>query len=100
MSDQRDPSRDALMQGIGELKGTIGGIAREVTELRANAVTKEMLEAKIGPTTQFVRGLIALVLLAVGGAVLAGIVSSRTADPVPEINIIVPTSVPAATPAP
>lgn len=99
MSAQSDGARDALMQSIGELKGTVGAIAREVSELRANAVTKEMLDAKIGPTTQFVRGLIALVLLTVGGAILAGVISSRGSQ-TPNIEIIVPTAPAATTPAP
>jgi hypothetical protein len=98
LSDQRDAGRDALMSSIGELKGTVGGIAQQMNELRANAVTKEMLDAKIGPTTQFVRGLIALVLLTVGGAILAGVITSRGAQ-TPDIQIIVPTA-PAVTSAP
>lgn len=87
------------MSSIGELKGTVGGIAQQMNELRANAVTKEMLDAKIGPTTQFVRGLIALVLLTVGGAILAGVITSRGASP-PDVQIIIPTAPPAVSAAP
>lgn len=96
MSDQqpRDASLDALISGVGELKGTVGGIKSEVSELRANAVTKEFLEAKVGPTNRFVFGLIAIVMAAVASAVLAGVINSRSA-PQPNIEIIIPTTAPA-----
>lgn len=92
---ERDTGRDALMQGIGRLEGTMMGIAKEVSELRQNVVTKEVLEARIAPTQRFVYGLIALVLLAVGGAIISGVVN-REPPVLPKIEIIVPTPVPVA----
>jgi hypothetical protein len=92
---ERDTGRDALMQGIGRLEGTMSGIAKEVSELRQNVVTKEVLEARIAPTQRFVYGLIALVLLAVGAAVIGGVVN-REPPALPKIEIIIPTATPVA----
>lgn len=97
MSDHPTPDagRDALMQGIGELKGTVASIGREVSELRANAVTKEFLEAKVGDTNRFVRGLIAAVLGIVLAAVVGTVVTHKSAPaPAPKIEIIMPTPKP------
>ena len=91
MSDLRPPD-GKLAETMGRLDANITRLIDDVKTLQANAVTKEMLEAKIGPQQRIFWALVTLVILAVASAVVSGVVKPQ--GELPKVEIILPTASP------
>lgn len=105
MSEQK-PGSDPTSFALGQISGTVTGleksmnaIARDVSDLRRDVVTKDMLEKTVGPTNRFVW----YIITAVFGLLIAGLASGFLGGggrDAPDVNVIVPTAPPRATASP
>jgi hypothetical protein len=94
MTEQRRPAEDRLAELLGRMDANVARLVDDVKTIQATAVTKEMLEARIGPQQRIFWALVTMVILSIAAAILSPII--RPADTMPpKIEFVAPTPTPA-----